>query len=46
MINYLAKIYHILDFYVQREIENIFVEICELFHGNTISKKSYSSVMI
>ena len=28
-----------LNFYIQRKIKNIFVEICELFHGNTNSKK-------
>ena len=39
MINYLVYNYSILNFYTQRKMKNIFVEICELFHGNTNSKK-------
>ena len=29
--------YSILNFYIQRKIKCIFIEICELFHGNTSS---------
>ena len=39
MINYLVWIYHILNFYILRKIKNILVENCEIFHGNTNSKK-------
>ena len=35
-----------LNFYIQRKIKNIFVEICELFHGNTNSKKKLFKRMI
>ena len=35
-----------MNFYIHRKIKNILVEICELFHGNTNSKKKLFKRMI